>query len=91
MKHFFRRIFSTSRSRPAGRPPGSGTWANGEDFEAAVLAAIEALEEKGHRPTQERVSRHLSCHERTLRYWIRDYGFTWTELVKRGRAISRKL
>jgi hypothetical protein len=76
--------------QPGGRPPGSGRWANSEDFEQALQIAIEALEAKGRRATQEDVSRILFCHPRTLRRWISEFDLDWTKLTRK-RSLSRKL
>jgi hypothetical protein len=85
----WRRIFYPRRSRPAGRPPGSGTWANGRDFKQAVEAAVEALEDRGKKPTQADVARILCCHPRTLARWLVEHGVSWTELVSRRPPSTR--
>lgn len=74
-------------SRPPGRPPGS-RWSSAEDFKQALRIAIEALEAKGVRATQEKVSGVLFCNPRTLRRWLAEFGVSWTEVARRSPSTK---
>jgi len=91
MKHLLRRLFPRVRRRgiKAGRPVGSGRWSSREELEQAVQTAIEALEERGRKPTQENVARILFADPRTLRRWLAEHDLDWATL--RRHSLSSKL
>jgi hypothetical protein len=77
-----------------GRPHGSGTFADGDEFLSAVRKAIEALDSFGRKPTQKAVADHFSyhpgfpaCSARQLRRWCKLTPYRdWEELVKSLRG-----
>lgn len=90
LRRAWRRFFPASPeecSRGPGRPPGS-RWSDKEDLERALLTAVEALEEKGQRPTQEKVAGLMHCDPRTLRRWLKEFGVSWLEVTR--YYLSRK-
>ena len=74
---FFQRVTGS------GRPTGTGTFVDREDFLTAVRAAVRALGRR--RPTEENVAEYIShpkCTARQLRRWSRDFGFaTWGDVL----------
>lgn len=80
------------RMAAAGRPVGSGTWRNQEDFLTAVRAVVADLKRQHRRVTKEEVAAHFNQHKgypgcdaegRQLLRWI-DYffpGYKWKSFV----------
>ncbi len=64
-----------------GRPKGSGTWANGEEFEDRLRTAVAKLRSNNEKPTQENVAALLFTNARQLRSWLRDYRISWNEIA----------
>lgn len=65
-----------------GRPRGSGTWRDADEFKSAVHKAVETLREHGRKVTQESVAQSLPCDDRVLRWWIKRYGLNWNDISK---------
>jgi hypothetical protein len=65
-----------------GRPRGSGTWKDADEFREAARNVVGMLRERGYKPTQERVAEVLNCNDRVLRYWIKRYGPKWNDILK---------
>ena len=65
-----------------GRPRGSGTWKDADEFREAARNVVGMLRERGYKPTQERVAEVLDCNDRVLRYWIKRYGLNWNDILK---------
>lgn len=73
-----------------GRPPGSGTFENRQEFVECVGAVIDELIEHGEKPTQERVAEYMSnhshlpcCDDRRIRDWCKRFGVDWEDLIRR--------
>ncbi len=73
-----------------GRPPGSGRFANRDEFLTAIGLAVAKLRRQGRTPTQQVLADYFSyhstfpsCDERQLRRWARHFGFkTWSEVLE---------
>jgi hypothetical protein len=63
-----------------GRPPGSGAWANREEFENALRQAVTKVRSEGTKVTQESVAQHLYTNDRQLRAWIEHFRANWLEI-----------
>ena len=81
--HNAKRWWSRFRGRSLlGRPRGSGTWANVDEFRVAVGKAVQTLRAHGRKVTQESVAEILSCDDRVLRQWLTQFGLDWRDVSK---------
>jgi hypothetical protein len=74
-----------SPQRQRGRPPGSGTYASGEDLRRDVCSIIKALRQQGKYPSLERVAYLLPTHPnpRQLRRWVKSHlQISWPDFLK---------
>jgi hypothetical protein len=81
--HNAERWWSQFRGRALrGRPRGSGTWKDEDEFREAIHKVVGTLRERGYKPTQEKVAESLGCDDRVLRHWIKRYGLNWNDILK---------
>lgn len=66
-----------------GRPAGSGTYQNEEDFILTVREIILQLSESGERLTRKNVAEKINVDERTLSRWVNNFtGKHWKEFIE---------
>lgn len=68
-------------SKP-GRPLGTGTFQNAEEFREVIGKIIRELDEQGKKPLQKIVADTYDCNVRQLRDWCKEFtGLKWQDFV----------
>ncbi|MGI8553274.1 MAG: hypothetical protein ACR2PL_21185, partial [Dehalococcoidia bacterium] len=80
---WYRRLLQGKAPAAVGRPRGSSTYKDRNEFVVAVREAVLALRNQRRSITQRTVAEALNCDERQLREWTKQHEFDgWHDLRK---------
>jgi hypothetical protein len=79
-----------------GRPRGTGSFTSEEEFVRAVAGALNAVVERGRKPTQEAIAGFFcetagvpDCRARQLRKWSKQFNFrSWQDVLSQARLLN---